>query len=81
MFSREKLLLGEKFRKLLNSRVIIFGIGGSICSPRMHDFVDMNIVIKPIEVNEQPVVKLSDCEGKNMCLNDDYINKMKEEVK
>ena len=28
MFSREKLLLGEKFRKLLNSRVIIFGIGG-----------------------------------------------------
>jgi len=60
---------------------IIFGIGGSICSPRMHDFVDMNIVIKPIEVNGQPVVKLSDCEGKNMCLNADYINKMKEEVK
>ena len=58
-----------------------FGIGGSICSPRLHNFVDMNIVIKPIEVNNKPVVKLSDCEGKNMCLDYNYIKMMKESVK
>ncbi len=28
MFSREKLLLGEKFNLLLDSRVIVFGVGG-----------------------------------------------------
>ena len=71
----------EIYEKLKSKGKIAFGIGGSICSPRLHNFVDMNIVIKPVEVNHQPVVKLSDCEGKNMCMDEQYIKMMKENVK
>lgn len=56
---------------------VAFGIGGAWASPKGKE---LNIVIKPIEVDGQPVAKLSDCDGKNMCRDPQYIDYLKKTV-
>ena len=54
---------------------VAFGIGGAWASPKGKE---LNIVVKPIEVDGRPVAKLSDAPGKNMCKDPayiDYLNK------
>lgn len=54
---------------------VAFGIGGAWASPKGKE---LNIVIKPYEVDGRPVAKLSDAPGKNMCKDPayiDYLNK------
>lgn len=54
-----------------------FGIGTSLVgAPRG----TLNIVIKTTEINGRPVAKLSDCEGKNMCKDPEYIDYLKKSV-
>lgn len=53
---------------------VAFGIGGSCCSPYGNE---LNIVIKPVKVNNQDVAKLSDQPGKCMCKNPEYIDYLK----
>jgi len=56
---------------------VAFGIGGSMSSPKNYS---LNIVIKPIEVDGNPVAKLSDVEGKNMCEDPKYIEYLRKAV-
>ena len=56
---------------------VAFGIGGAWASPHGKE---LNIVIKTIEVDGRPVAKLSDCEGKNMCKDPEYIDYLKKTV-
>lgn len=49
---------------------VAFGIGGAFASPKGKE---LNIVIKPFEVDGRPVAKLSDAPGKNMCKDPEYI--------
>lgn len=57
---------------------IAFGIGtylaNDTCVP------PLNIVCKVIECNGYPVAKLSDCEGKGMCLDENYVNYLKRTI-
>lgn len=62
-----------------NDRAIVsFGIG-TYCSNDT-DEQALNIVIKLQRVNGKPVAKLSDVDGKTMCLDDNYLKKLKEIV-
>ena len=58
--------------------IVSFGIG-TYCSNDT-DEQALNIVIKLQRVNGKPVVKLSDVDGKTMCLDDNYLKKLKEIV-
>lgn len=40
----------------------------------------LNIVLKMIEANGSPVCKLSDCEGKNMCRDEEYISYLRRTI-
>lgn len=57
---------------------VAFGIGGAFASPHGKE---LNVVIKPIKINDIPVAKLSDVEGKNMCLDPEYIDYLRKTVK
>ena len=57
---------------------VSFGIG-TYCSNDT-DEQALNIVIKLQRVNGKPVAKLSDVDGKTMCLDDNYLKKLKEIV-
>ena len=61
-----------------NRAIVSFGIG-TYCSNDT-DEQALNIVIKLQRVNENPVAKLSDVEGKTMCLDDNYLKKLKQIV-
>ena len=56
---------------------VAFGIGGALSSPKGKE---LNIVIKPVEVDGKPICKLSDCEGKNMCEDPEYIDFLKRTI-
>ena len=55
--------------------IVSFGIG-TYCSNDT-DEQALNIVIKLQRVNEKPVAKLSDVDGKTMCLDDNYLTNLK----
>ena len=40
----------------------------------------LNIVMKVTECNGLPVAKLSDCEGKNMCKDPEYVDYLKRTI-
>ena len=40
----------------------------------------LNVVMKVIEANGSPVAKLSDCEGKNMCRDEEYIKYLRRSI-
>lgn len=66
--------------KHFNGRInVAFGIGtflsATICGTKKKP---LSMVMKVIEVNGKPVVKLSDCEGKVMCHDKKYIDYVKE---
>lgn len=56
---------------------VAFGIGTALVGP-VHGA--LNIVIKPTAVDENPVAKLSDTSGKNMCKDPEYIDYLKRAV-
>ena len=58
--------------------IVSFGIG-TYCSNDT-DEQALNIVIKLQRVNGKPVAKLSDADGKTMCLDDNYLKKLKKIV-
>lgn len=62
----------EYFKNRVN---VSFGIG-TYCSNDT-DVPPLNIVIKLQTVNGRPVAKLSDVDGKTMCLDDNYLNYLK----
>lgn len=53
-----------------NKSKVAFGIGGACLSPKGNE---LNIVIKLIEVDGNPVAKLSDTPGKGMCRDAEYV--------
>ena len=55
--------------------IVSFGIG-TYCSNDT-DEQALNIVIKLQRINGKPVAKLSDVDGKTMCLDDDYLTNLK----
>ena len=55
--------------------IVSFGIG-TYCSNDT-DEQALNIVIKLQRANEKPVAKLSDVDGKTMCLDDNYLTNLK----
>lgn len=57
---------------------VAFGIG-TYCSNDT-DVEALNIVLKLQKINERPVAKLSDVEGKEMCLDPDYAEYLKRAV-
>ncbi|MCH5180250.1 MAG: nicotinate phosphoribosyltransferase [Erysipelotrichales bacterium] len=72
----------DKAQKLFDyfkSRInVSFGIG-TYCSNDT-DKSTLNIVIKLQKINDKPVAKLSDVKGKTMCLDDNYLQKLEDEV-
>lgn len=58
---------------------VAFGIGTYIVADT--DIRHMNQVLKVVEVNNRPVAKLSDVEGKNMCRDMQYIDYLKRTIK
>lgn len=58
---------------------VSFGIG-TYCANDT-DVDALNIVLKLQKINDQPVAKISDVEGKTMCLDDNYLEYLKNEVK
>lgn len=73
--SLEKATEINKYFK--NKCKVAFGIGGAWASPKGKE---LNIVIKTTEVDGQPVAKLSDAPGKNMCKDPNYIEFLKNSV-
>ena len=57
---------------------ISFGIG-TYCSNDTNEQA-LNIVIKLQRINGKPVAKLSDVDGKTMCLDDNYLKELKKIV-
>lgn len=68
----------ELYNHFKDKAKVSFGIG-TFCS---NDTCvrPLNIVIKLQYVNGRPVAKLSDCEGKSMCLDEDYLKYLKNSV-
>lgn len=67
-----------EIRKYFKEKVkVAFGIGGAFASPSGKE---LNIVIKPTEIDGRPVAKLSDAPGKNMCKDPEYIDFLKKTV-
>lgn len=56
---------------------VAFGIGTALVGP-VHNA--LNIVIKPTAIDNNPVAKLSDAPGKNMCKDPEYIDYLKRTV-
>lgn len=56
---------------------VAFGIGGAFASPHGKE---INIVIKPVEVDGRDIAKLSDIEGKNMCEDPEYIDYLRRTI-
>ncbi len=62
----------EIYRAVRGSITAVFGIGTHLtndCGP-----TPLNLVMKMVACNGQPVAKVSDSEGKGMCDNEDYLN-------
>ena len=57
---------------------VSFGIGTFVSNDT--NVEPLNIVIKLQEVNDRPVAKLSDCDGKTMCRDNEYVKYLKETV-
>ena len=57
---------------------VAFGIGTYLANDTYVS--PLNIVCKVIECNGYPVAKLSDCEGKGMCLDENYVNYLKRTI-
>ena len=55
---------------------VAFGIGTFISNP-LTSIEPLNIVMKLTEVNGSAVAKISDCEGKSMCRDDEYVEYLK----
>lgn len=64
--------IAKKYAGKIN---VVFGIGTNLTN----DFTDkpLQIVIKMVEANGQPVAKLSDSKGKMMCRDDKYVEYLK----
>lgn len=69
------------YKKYCNVIQLIFGWGTNLTNDMIYDnnnvLKALNIVMKIIECNNQPVVKLSDSDGKTMCEDQNYINYVK----
>ena len=64
-----------KIKKYFDGKAkVAFGIGTYLTNDLGDMAEPLNIVFKMIECNGSPVAKLSDCSGKNMCRDDEYIN-------
>ena len=71
--------LATKINKHFAGRAkVALGIGTWWSAPQ--GIKALNIVAKPAIVNGYDVAKLSDCEGKNMCRNPEYIDYLKKSV-
>ncbi len=60
------------YRTVKDSITAVFGIGTHLtndCGP-----APLNLVMKMVACNGQPVAKVSDSQGKGMCDNEDYLN-------
>lgn len=66
------------FRHFGGKTKVAFGIGTYISNDT--DMEPLNIVMKVTECNGLPVAKLSDCEGKNMCKDPEYIDYLKRTI-
>jgi nicotinate phosphoribosyltransferase len=69
----EALRLYNKYKDKIN---ISFGIGTNFTN-KMYDNESIQIVIKMVECNGQPVAKISDNPKKNMCEDKEYITHLK----
>lgn len=65
-------MLNEHFKNRIN---VAFGIGTYLSNDTC--VKPLNIVMKVTKCNGQDVAKLSDCDGKNMCKNPEYIDYLK----
>lgn len=66
----------SELTKYFQSRInVAFGIGTYLTGAQ--DVEPLNIVCKVVKVNSFDVAKLSDCEGKNMCRNMEYVDFLK----
>jgi nicotinate phosphoribosyltransferase len=63
----------QEFKNDIN---ILFGIGTNLTND-IPGWTPLNVVMKLIEVDGQPVAKISDSPGKEMCRNQEYIDKIK----
>jgi nicotinate phosphoribosyltransferase len=66
--------LYDYFKDHINIR---FGIGTNLTNDTGGIFDPINIVIKLVTVNGKPVAKISDSEGKTICENKAFVNKLK----
>lgn len=66
------------FRRFSGKTKVAFGIGTYISNDT--DMKPLNIVMKVTECNDLPVAKLSDCEGKNMCKDPEYVDYLKRTI-
>lgn len=66
------------FRHFSGKTKVAFGIGTYISNDT--DMEPLNIVMKVTECNGLPVAKLSDCEGKNMCKDPEYVDYLKRTI-
>lgn len=69
------------YKTYCNVIQLVFGWGTNLTNDMIYDneaiLKPLNIVMKIIECNNQPVVKLSDSDGKTMCEDINYINYVK----
>ena len=66
------------FRHFQGRAHVAFGIGTYLANDT--DVTPLNIVMKTTFVNGMDCAKLSDCGGKNMCNNKDYINYLRKTI-
>lgn len=70
-----------EIRKYFKDRCnVAFGIGTFLSSVQSDTIKPLNIVHKMIECNGGPVAKISDCEGKGMCRDANYIDYLKRSI-
>ena len=75
-FVCRRLQRPEKYKDVTK---VAFGIGTFVTNDTMVE--PLNIVIKLQYVNGRPVAKLSDCEAKAMCDDENYLKYLKASVK
>ena len=72
----------DKAQRLYNAfrdrTKVSFGIGTFVSNDTFEDA--LNIVIKLQTVNGKPVAKLSDCQGKTMCRDNDYVDYLRKAI-
>jgi len=68
----------ERFRGRIN---VSFGIGTNLVNDLGCDFKTLQMVMKIIECNGNPVAKISDSAGKGMCEDPEYLNYLKKVFK